>query len=186
MQICCSPGAKSHSHKSLQGGFPGSQYAEAWAPCSKAEGALLAMTAGRCPVPPRRSWGSGRCLQSCPKLSGGGAWEQGRTRVEGTESSSDTHHFRGLPRGSWCIPGAFWLLGTQREAGLTERSPNSRRQGSPGLGDSHGLLEPAVLEPRLPRPSLQVSDPDPRGPGPSWSAPLGGQDEGGTQHVTRV
>lgn len=142
--------------------------------------------AGRCPVPPRRSWGSGRCLQSCPKLSGGGAWEQGRTRVEGTESSSDTHHFRGLPRGSWCIPGAFWLLGTQREAGLTERSPNSRRQGSPGLGDSHGLLEPAVLEPRLPRPSLQVSDPDPRGPGPSWSAPLGGQDEGGTQHVTRV
>lgn len=169
-------GGQGHTHKSFHSGFPGSQRRRSLGATLQGRGGLAG-----------RDWDNARrSLQSCPKLSGGGAWEQGRTRVEGTESSSDTHHFRGLPRGSWCIPGAFWLLGTQQEAGLTERSPNSRHQGSPHLGDSHGGLEPAVLEPQLPRPSLQVSDPDPRGPGLSWSAPLGGQDEGVTQHVTGV
>lgn len=186
VQICCSPGSRSHSHKSFHGGSPGSQRRRSLGATLQGRGGLAGRDCRTMPGASLAVLGLGRCLQSCPKLSRGGAWEQGRTRVEGTESSSDTHHFRGLPRGSWCIPGAFWLLGTQREAGLTERSPNSRRQGSPGSGDSHGGLEPAVLEPRLPRPSLQVSDPDPRGPGLSCSAPLGGQDEGGTQHVTGV
>lgn len=56
-----------HTHtKASTVALLGHRDAEAWAPHSKAEGASLAVTAGRCPAPPWRSWGSGGVCRAAP------------------------------------------------------------------------------------------------------------------------